>query len=93
MLANAYYNLFVVVSNMCASRGHGPNIRLLPVSSGYFAGRYRDRIAMMGILAMGFAWRRLQLNDRAVLLRRRISLCCANNVSYEEHVAAFIAVR
>eukprot|EP00969_Alexandrium_andersonii_P163495 7226505-Alexandrium_andersonii.AAC.1 len=48
---------------------------------------------MMGMLAMGFAWRRLQPNDRAVLIRRRISLCCANVVSYEEHVAAFIAVR
>eukprot|EP00969_Alexandrium_andersonii_P213366 9421852-Alexandrium_andersonii.AAC.1 len=93
MLANAYFHLFVEVARLCAVGGLGPHVRVLPVSSGVFAGRLRDNIAMLGILAMGYAWRRLPLNDREVLIRQKISLCCGSAQSYKEHLEAFMAAR
>eukprot|EP00969_Alexandrium_andersonii_P191359 8452712-Alexandrium_andersonii.AAC.1 len=56
LLANAYFHLFVEVAGLCAGGDLGPNIRVPPASSGVFAGQLKGSIAMMGILAMSFAW-------------------------------------
>eukprot|EP00969_Alexandrium_andersonii_P141639 6263669-Alexandrium_andersonii.AAC.1 len=51
-LAGAHHQVFLAVATLHARDTLGPNVRLLPVSSGMFAGTVRQHIALLGVLAI-----------------------------------------